>query len=461
MRTPENFFFNQEILAADAVWLMGVWAPSKASVSICKNHEGLGHEFRKTLPDLQESDLIGSPYAVYEYKPNPIIAEHSLELKQFRYKLNTIGKNLILDFVPNHMAIDSPYIDQYPDLFLYKKEPNATVCKNSFLHKNGRIYFYGRDPYYDGWTDTVQWDFSNSETLRLHTKIILELADVCDGIRCDMAMLPLEDVFQKTHGVNAIPYWKDLITTIKEFRPGFIFIAEVYWNREYDLQQLGFDFTYDKTLYDRLKNHDGEGVRLHLEATEDYQNHSLRFIENHDEERAASVFGEFSNSNFALLSFLPGSILYHQGQSEGKKIKIPVQLARNPEEPIDNTTENFYNRAFTAIQRRKHKKLELELFQLKPYADEYSLKDCIVRTILNREEKILEILIFNSYSHEIMGALLLPEKIQTLIKSLPNKELFLNDILTGETFSRETEMLLRGMFIRLQAGKAHWFVVDL
>ena len=211
LKASEGFFTSPEVIAADAVWLMGVWFPSTASVNICRMHEGLGHEFRKTLTDLQSTDLIGSPYAVYDYNPNPIIAEHLLEIKQFRYKLNAIGKKLILDFVPNHMAVDSPLVDQYPDLFLYKKEEGAEVCKNSFLHKNGRIYYYGRDPYYDGWTDTVQWDFSHPGTLKLHAKILSEIADSCDGLRCDMAMLPLEDVFEKTHGIRALPYWKDLI----------------------------------------------------------------------------------------------------------------------------------------------------------------------------------------------------------------------------------------------------------
>jgi len=459
-QTPESFFSSPDVLAADALWLMGVWFPSKASVKICKSNEGLNHEFKKSLPDLQNSDIIGSPYAVYEYKPNPIIAEHNLQLKQFRYKLNTIGKKLILDFVPNHMSVDSPLIEQYPDLFLYKKESSAVVCKNSFLHKNGRIYYHGRDPYFDGWTDTVQWDFSNPTTLKLHTKLLLELADVCDGFRCDMAMLPLEDVFERTHGIRALSYWKELIANIKEIRPDFLFIAEVYWNREYDLQQLGFDYTYDKTLYDRLKNRDGEGIRLHLEATEDYQNHSLRFIENHDEERAAFTFGEYTNSDFALLCFLPGSILYHQGQKEGRKIKIPVQLARSPKEDKDYLSENFYDRAFSTIQKRQTKNLDLEIFELKSYDKDYSVKNCIVRSILNRDDKQLEILIFNSYSYEIIASMHLTESILQVIKLSSKNELILKDILTGESYTREKEVLIRGMFVRLEPGKAHWFVID-
>jgi hypothetical protein len=461
LKTPESFFTTPEIITADAVWLMGVWHPSQASINICKEHEGLGHEFRKTLPDLQGSDLIGSPYAIYDYTPNPLIAEHILELKQFRYKLNAIGKKLILDFVPNHVAVDSPLVEQYPDLFLYKKEENATVCKNSFLHKNGRIYYYGRDPYYDGWTDTVQWDFSHPKTLLVHKKILLEISDACDGLRCDMAMLPLQDVFEKTHGIRALSYWKELIETIKEGRPDFLFIAEVYWNREYDLQQLGFDYTYDKTLYDRLKNRDAEGIRLHLEADLEYQKHSLRFIENHDEERAASVFGELANSNFALLSFLHGCVLFHQGQREGKKTKIPVQLGRKPHEERNDVTENFYDRAFYRIHKRKYKKLSLEVFELKAYGENYPLKDCIVRAVINEDNQCIEILIFNSYQNEIIGALHLPETLRQMLINSPLEELTLKDTISGESYAREKEVLLRGMFIRLDAGRAHWFTINL
>jgi hypothetical protein len=461
LHTPESFFSGPDVECADAVWLMGVWSPSPASIQIGKTHPGLAHEFYKALPDLKEQEIIGSPYAIYDYKTNPLVAEHTLELKQFRYKLNVLGKKLILDFVPNHMSVDSPLVEKYPDLFLYKKEENPVVCKNSFLHSNGRIYYHGRDPYYDGWTDTVQWDFSNPETLKLHIKLLTDLADVCDGFRCDMAMLPLEDVFQKTHGIRALPYWKELIESIKEIRPDFKFIAEVYWNREYDLQQLGFDYTYDKTLYDRLKTRDSEGIRLHLEATADYQSHSLRFIENHDEGRASSTFGELANSNYALLSFLPGCILYHQGQSEGLKVKIPVQLARGPVEVKNTLVENFYSRAFANLQLRKNKELELDVFELQSYGEEHSLKNCIVRFISHVKEEILEILILNTYQYEIIGALHLTEKIRQRLISSSLEELSLVDVITGETYSREKEVLLRGMFIRLDAGYAHWFVINL
>jgi hypothetical protein len=214
-------------------------------------------------------------------------------------------------------------------------------------------------------------------------------------------------------------------------------------------------------LCDGLKNRDAEGIRLHLEADLEYQKHSLRFIENHDEERAASVFGELANSNFALLSFLHGCVLFHQGQREGKRIKIPVQLGRKPHEERNDVTENFYDRAFYRIHKRKYKKLSLEVFELKAYGENYPLKDCIVRAVINEDNQCIEILIFNSYQNEIIGALHLPETLRQMLINSPLEELTLKDTISGESYAREKEVLLRGMFIRLDAGKAHWFTINL
>ena len=194
----ESFFESSEYGASDCIWLMGIWKPSPSSLSIARTHRGLQMEYEKILPDYTESDVIGSPYSIYEYTPNPLIAENFSEIKKFKKRLEEDGKKLILDFVPNHMAVDSTYIDSHPDLFLEKT--SGEVCHNSFRHNNGRIYFYGRDPYFDGWTDTIQWDFSKEGVRKFHTEILLNLAEICHGVRCDMAMLPCGEVFQKTHG---------------------------------------------------------------------------------------------------------------------------------------------------------------------------------------------------------------------------------------------------------------------
>ncbi|HNC01310.1 MAG TPA: hypothetical protein PLS71_23905, partial [Leptospiraceae bacterium] len=170
-----------------------------------------------------------------------------------------------------------------------------------------------------------------------------------------------------------------------------------------------------------------------------------------------STFKSWANSCFALLCFLPGSVLYHQGQRQGKQIKIPVQLARGPKEEINLESENFYDRAFYRIQKRKNKNLQLETFELKAYMDDYSLKNCIVRSVLNLDDNLVEILIFNTYPHQVIGALHLPEQIREKVLQYKQDEIILKDVLTGETYSREKEMIERGMFIKLESGQAHWF----
>ena len=130
---------------------------------------------------------------------------------------------------------------------------------------------------------------------RASIRTVLAIAGQCDGIRCDMAMLLLNKIFEGTWGRRAgqrpeAEYWTEIIPTVRESHPDFLFIAEAYWDREWELQQLGFDYCYDKRLYDRLELGDPQSVRLHLGADPAYQAKLVRFIENHDEPRAAAIF---------------------------------------------------------------------------------------------------------------------------------------------------------------------------
>ena len=149
------------------------------------------------------------------------------------------------------------------------------------------------------------------------------IAAQCDGVRCDMAMLVLNQIFERTWGSRAAQrppteYWDDVIPAIKRAHPGFCFIAEAYWDLEWDLQQRGFDFCYDKRLYDRLEHDEAENIRLHLCADLAYQDKLLRFLENHDEPRAATVFSSAKQQAAAATTFtLPGARLFHEGQFEG------------------------------------------------------------------------------------------------------------------------------------------------
>ncbi len=199
-----------------------------------------------------------------------------------------------------------------------------------------RVFACGRDPFFPAWPDVLQLNAFQPGLRQAVVDTISSIAGQCDGIRCDMAMLLLNSVFERTWGQRAgqqpaTEYWADVIPTIKKVHPDFLFIAEAYWDLEYTLQQQGFNFCYDKRLYDRLEHESAESVRLHLCADPEYQEKLLRFIENHDEPRAAATFLPAKERAAAVTtSTLPGARLFHEGQFEGRKIRVPVFLGRRP-----------------------------------------------------------------------------------------------------------------------------------
>ena len=201
----------------------------------------------------------------------------------------------------------------------------------------------GRDPYFAGWPDTVQLDYSNPATQEAMVGELLRIAEQCDGLRCDMAMLVLPDVFERTWGRRAPLFWPDATRRVREKVPGFCFMAEVYWDREWTMQHQGFDYAYDKRLYDRLREGHARPVREHLHAGLDYQGKLARFMENHDEPRAAATFARPMHEAAAIITYLsPGLRFFHQGQFEGRRKRISPHLVRAPLEATDGALQRFY-----------------------------------------------------------------------------------------------------------------------
>jgi hypothetical protein len=160
-----------------------------------------------------------------------------------------------------------------------------------------------------------------------------------------MAMLVLPQVFERTWGIAAPPFWPRATEEVRADAPGFLFLAEVYWDLEWTLQQQGFDYTYDKRLYDRLVEGHARAVRAHLYAGLDFQDRLARFLENHDEPRAAATFAPEKHRAAAVLTyFTPGLRFFHQGQREGRRVRVPVHLGRGPVEGGDGAITAFYDR---------------------------------------------------------------------------------------------------------------------
>jgi hypothetical protein len=118
------------------------------------------------------------------------------------------------------------------------------------------------------------------------------------------------------------------------------------------MQQQGFDYTYDKRLYDRLREGNARPVREHFHAGLAYQNKMARFLENHDEPRAAATFSPEVHEAAAVITFLStGLRFFHQGQFEGRKKRISPHLCRAPEEPVDQRLKQFYDRLLAVLRQ--------------------------------------------------------------------------------------------------------------
>jgi hypothetical protein len=214
-----------------------------------------------------------------------------------------------------------------------------------------RIFAYGRDPFFAGWPDTLQLDYANPAVQEAMAAELARIADQCDGVRCDMAMLILPEVVERTWGRRPDPFWPTAIARVKERRPAFKFLAEVYWDHEWTLQQQGFDYTYDKRLYDRLRDGRALPIRQHLWAGLDFQDKLARFLENHDEPRAAETFDVDQHQAAAIITFLaPGLRFFHQGQLEGRRVRLSPHLSRGPDEPIDQSLAVFYARLLDVLR---------------------------------------------------------------------------------------------------------------
>jgi hypothetical protein len=331
----------------DWVWLLSVWQTGEAGREISRSDPDLRREFEATLPDLREDDIGGSGFAIVRYAVDPSLGGDAA-LARFRERLAARGLRLMLDFVPNHTALDHPWVDDHEDRFVHGTELDLihAPANYAWVRRTGVdeiLLAHGRDPYFPGWRDTLQLDYSDPATGAAMTAELLAIAERCDGVRCDMAMLILPDVFERTWGRPAAPFWPDAIARTRAQQPDFLFMAEVYWDLEWTMLEQGFDYAYDKRMYDRLVGGQAGPVRDHLRAGLDYQDRLARFLENHDEPRAAATFPPDRHEAAAIVTYLtPGLRFFHQGQLEGARIRLSPHLVRAPAEPVDDRLYRFY-----------------------------------------------------------------------------------------------------------------------
>jgi hypothetical protein len=300
----------------------------------------------------------------------------------------------------------------------------------------------------------VQLDAFAPDLRAAAVETVRSVAGQCDGARCDMAMMMMNDVFAKTWGarVGAAPateYWVEVIDAVRARHPGFTFLAEAYWDLEWALQQHGFDHCYDKRLYDRLVSGPPEAVRQHLTAGVDYQRRLLRFVENHDEPRAAATFPPERQKAVTVATLTQtGARLVHDGQLTGARVRLPVFLGRAPAEPPEADLAAFH-RALLAVVTDPALQGEWRLCDVSGWPGNDGWQSLVAWSWDGTGDARRWLVVVN------LGDATAAGHVRTAWEDLRGRDVHLADPTTGLSFDRRGDDLVDGLYVELAAWRWH------
>ena len=281
-------------LGFDWVWLLSVWQTGPAgSRSRAAIRSGAGSSSRRC-------PICATRTSAARASPSPATPCTTTSAARPRWPACASGSDqrglrLMLDFVPNHTGLDHPWVEDHPEYYVAGTERDLARAPQNYTWVKGaarrsapgpraRSLLFGlarhpaaqlRQPGHAG-RDARR----AAEDRRAVRRRALRHghAGAARGLRAHLG-----------HPGRS-PSGRRRRERVREQAPGFCFMAEVYWDLEWTLQQQGFDYTYDKRLYDRLREGHARPVREHFHAGLDYQDRLARFLENHDEPRAAATF---------------------------------------------------------------------------------------------------------------------------------------------------------------------------
>lgn len=455
-RVPDAEWDRLRDLGFDLVWLMGVWKRSPFARHEFRCDARRFAEYDRALPAWKLTDVVGSPYAVHDYRPDRRIGTWR-DLDRARRKLRERGIGLILDLVPNHTAPDHPWVGRHPEYYIEGSEQDFRNDPSRFTlieNKAGapRLLARGRDPFFPPWPDTAQLNLFHEGLREEFVELIRHLAEHADGLRCDMSMLALNDIFARIWECFApappeTEYWQQMI----EAAPDLLWLGEAYWGTETRLHELGFRFTYDKPFYDFLRAGSAGDLRQHLRRDFASQQRTTRFLENHDEQRAAAVFSpDRIQAAATLAATAPGMRFYFHGQMDGRKIHQPIELARAAEEPVDLALRRLYEQLLRLSHEDVFHSGEWRLLE-PTAAGDGSHEDLIVYEW--RSETAWKLVAANPTGAAAQGRVALGDAADR------DSDYLLSDQLNDVDYPRSGEELAGGLYIRLEPGRAHIFDV--
>jgi glycosidase len=465
----------------NAVWFMGIWDVGPKVREISRNYA---------------SDFQGSPYAIYDYTISSELGSEQ-DFRELVQRAHSLRLSVLVDFIPNHMGLDCAWLNDHPEFFIHRLlEENELSMSDEELKQKYPGYFpyrtpsypefgqrvpktilvaFGRDPYFYPWIDTAQLDYAQPELRQRMIDVLCRWATVVDGMRCDMAMLTLRDQvkihrhpemsWERFNQLMPQEFWTEAIQAVKKVNPNFVFVAETYWSMEGALQKLGFDYTYNKPLYEAICGavHSGhaEGLMNFLRILgTDFLQRSVHFLENHDEERAMNALGEDRQRAAAtIFCTLPGIALLHQGQMEGRRERLPVQrVVPLHQEPEHTALYHYYRRLLKAVS--------LPVFQEGRLTPLYSNNSSLVSYArVNNDSKVL-VLVNTSPKKQRGSVFLMPG-----IRLNSGTSYRLNDLYYP--FKANTagtvqpfyvypghKLINQGLYVELDAFDAHIFVIE-
>jgi len=443
----------------DAVWLMGVWERSPIGAQIARTNPAMREANRAALPGLTDADVVGSAYCIRDYTVDRLLGGEQ-GLAAARAALARRGVRLVLDLVPNHVAPDHRWVREHPEFFVQGTQADLDRDPHAFIKVGDRVLACGKDPYFPAWPEVLQLDASHVGLRAAMVELVGTIARRCDGVRCDMAMLMLDDVFVRTWGDRASGgahpdggrgYWPRIIRATKAARPDFAFWAEAYWDLEPVLVEQGFDACYDKRLYDRMVHGgtvDVAGVRAHLGAEVGYQQHTIRFVENHDEPRAAALLDPAAHRAALTAVFtLPGVALLHEGEADGRRVRVPVTLGRRPVEEPDRELHGFVDRLIAAIAGGLRRG-RWSLVPIWGWPDNPSAERLLGWTWTDAAHR--HVVVVNLTPTRADG------RVQLGWPDLAGRTVVLEDLLSGQRFERDGDQLAAdGLYVALEGPAVH------
>src|SRR5262249_2459296 len=160
-QVPTDDFERWRKLGFTHVWLMGVWTVGTRARQVALELPETGRRFDQALPGWAPADVLGSPYAIEAYRV-PAALGGPPGLKRIRECLHTAGLQLLLDFVPNHVGLDHPWLRTRPDWFI-AGTPASEGAFPQTTTRGERWLAHGKDPWFPPWIDTAQLDYTRAD----------------------------------------------------------------------------------------------------------------------------------------------------------------------------------------------------------------------------------------------------------------------------------------------------------